>query len=337
MWLICGDLHLDDHSRNSNHFKIFQWIAKQQTKHETVATFLLGDITNAKDRHSATLVNKIVDGLVSLRPPVYILRGNHDYNRDQSDPFFNFLNQIDGLKFITDPVVVKAGRPVAMIPHFRTQEEFNLAVDYCFGSFPDCFLVHQTFDGAIAETGMRLSGLSASLIESTKPPLGVYAGDVHRPQTQGPVIYVGCPYHVRFGDNFEPRCLWVGKNGIQKELYFDAPRKWALTVRGLEELLSNKNLYAGDQVKLVIELAREEVVEWRKIKQEVLNACKKLKLEIFGAKMEIKTAQRRKRVQLEGVTTNNIDTLELFCKAENVPSQIKQAGMEFINGDPDVL
>jgi DNA repair exonuclease SbcCD nuclease subunit len=337
MLLLTADLHLDDHSRDSSHFNIFPWLAKQQIKYDTVATCILGDITNAKDRHSATLVNRIVNGLVSLRPPVYILRGNHDYHRDQNDPFFNFLNQIDGLKFITDPTVVKAGKVLGMTPHYRTQEEFNLAVDYCAGARPDCFLVHQTFEGAIAETGVRLNGLQASPIEFYEPPLGVYAGDVHRPQTQGLVTYVGCPYHVRFGDNFEPRCLLVGQNGTQKELYFDAPRKWALTVRGPEELLSNKNLYAGDQVKLTIEMAREEAVEWKKVKQEILTTCKKLQLEVFGAKMEIKTTQRRKRVQLEGNSSSNVDTLELFCKAENIATQIKQTGIGFINGNKDVL
>lgn len=333
MWFLCGDLHLTDNERDSYRFDIFPWIKKQQAKRETVGTFLAGDITDSKDRHSATLVNKIVAGLTMLQPPVYIAMGNHDY-RDNKNPFFKFLNHIEGLQFITEPTVIKAGQPMAVIPHYRSQNEFNHAVSVCSSDRPTAFLVHQTFEGAIAESGVRLSGLSASPIELLRPRLGVYAGDVHRPQTQGLVTYVGCPYQVRFGDNFDPRCLWVDKFGSVKNLTsFDAPRKWSLTVRGPENILNDHQLIEGDQVKLTIEVAREEVVEWKKIKQDVLGACKELKLDVYGVKLEIKTAKRRERRQLEGKATNNEDIMEQFCKSENVASKIKKAGLEIIDGD----
>lgn len=335
MFLIVGDLHFSDRAADAHRFGIFKWIAQQQNKRSVIATFLLGDLTDQKDRHSASLVNKIVSGLVSLRPPVYIVRGNHDYKADQSNPFFKFLNHIEGLKFVGEPSVIREDRNavVAMIPHYRSQDEFNNAVAECARHKPSCFLVHQTFDGAIAETGVRLSGLSASPIESLKPPLGVYAGDVHRPQTHGLVTYVGCPYQVRFGDNFEPRSIWLSKEGTEKDLAFAAPRKWSLTVRGADNLLNNEELVKGDQVKLTIEVAREEAVEWKQIKQEVLAACKKLKLEVYGAKLEIRTNQRRQRLRIRTRECSLADTLEQFCKSENVSSQIKKTGMEIVNGN----
>lgn len=332
MWLVIGDLHLTDNARDTHRFGIFEWLKKQQTKRDTAATFLLGDITDSKDRHSATLVNRIVTDLVSLKPPIYILKGNHDYT-DPQNPFFKFLNHIDGLKFVVEPEVVTAGRPIALIPHYRSQDAFDTAVRVCADASPACFLVHQTFEGAIAESGVRLSGLSAALIESLDPELGVYAGDVHRPQTQGIVRYVGCPYQVRFGDNFEPSCLYVSKAGNESYPWFEAPRKWSLTVRGPENILNHKELMEGDQVKLTIEVACEEAVEWKKIKHEVLLACKKLKLEVFGVKLEVKTSSRLGRVGLKAKVSTYAETLELFCKAENVSSQIKKAGMEIINGN----
>jgi hypothetical protein len=340
MWLIVGDLHLTDNARDSHRFRIFDWIARQQAKRETAATFLLGDITDSKDRHSATLVNKIVAGLVSLKPPVYVLKGNHDYS-DPKNPFFKFLNHIEGINFIIEPTVIKAIKPIALIPHFRKQDEFDQAIQDCVDKpicgnvrgTPACFLVHQTFDGAIAESGVRLSGLSAAHINFLKPRLGVYAGDVHRPQTQGPVTYVGCPYQVRFGDNFEPRSLWLDDKGRRKELRFNAPRKWSLTVRGPENVLSHEELCEGDQVKLTIEVAREEAVEWKSIKQEVLAACKELKLEVYGVKLEVKTGRSHKRPQIQDIAPGPVLTFERFCKDEKVPSQIKKVGMELVNGN----
>lgn len=330
MFLICGDLHLTEHSRDEYRFAIFEWIRKQQVKFKPLVTILLGDITDAKDKHSATLVNKIVGGLVQLAPPVYILQGNHDYKADQANPFFKFLSHIDGLTFVTAPTEVTYGHRLAMIPHYRSQAEFDQAVEACSQS--KCFFVHQTFEGAIAESGVRLSGLSASLIESLKPPLGIYAGDVHRPQTQGIVTYVGCPYQVRFGDDFEPRTIFVNKAGTESYPWFEAPRKWALTVRGPENLLNRQDLLAGDQVKLTIEMAREEAVEWKKVKQDVLAACKELKLDVYGVKLEINSGPQRERIKMQG-KQSNVDTFSLFCKTEKVSTRVRQAGREFIDGN----
>lgn len=330
MWLLIGDLHLTDNTRDAHRFDIFKWIRKQQEKLNPVATFLLGDITDSKDRHSATLVNKIVSGLVSMKPPVYILKGNHDYKADPTNPFFKFLNHIEGLEFVVKPTVIKAIKSIALIPHVRSQDEFDHSVRLCGDSSPVCFLVHQTFDGAIAETGVRLSGLAASPIESFNPPLGVYAGDVHRPQTQGIVTYVGCPYQVRFGDNFDPHCIFVSKSGTESYPWFDAPRKWSLTVRGPENILSNKNLFEGDQVKLTIEVAREEAVEWKKIKHEVLAACKKLKLEVYGAKLEVNTSKQKDRIHMETKHGTPDRVLEQFCKSENLSSQVRKIGIKLL-------
>jgi predicted phosphodiesterase len=335
MWLLIGDLHLTDHARDQYRFGIFNWIRQQQVKTPVAATFLMGDITNEKDKHSATLVNKIVAGLVSLQPPVYIIRGNHDYKADQTNPFFDFLNHIEGLTFATNPTVITAARRVALIPHYRTQDEFDDAIKAASRQDTACYFVHQTFDGAIAESGVRLMGLSASPIESLKPPLGVYAGDVHKPQAQGIVTYIGCPYQVRFGDNFEPRCIYVRKDGVESYPWYEAPRKWSLTVRGPENLLNNQNLVPGDQVKLTLELAREEAVEWKRIKQEVLAACDKLDLEVYGVTLDIKTVSTKRIFKPKN--TDYISTLEEFCKTENISSAIQRKGKELIHGNKDNL
>ncbi len=330
MWILCGDTHLTDNAKDSYRFGLFDWIAKQQALKETVATFLAGDLTDAKDRHSATLVNKVVEGLLKLKPPVYIAMGNHDY-RDHKNPFFKFLNHIEGINFVTEPTLVTAGKRMAVIPHYRTQDEFTRAVNVV-GRAADCFLVHQTFAGAVAESGVLLNGLSASPIEAFDPPLGCYAGDVHRPQTQGIVTYIGCPYQVRFGDDFEPSCVYLSKSGKEQELWFDAPRKWSMKVRGPENLLNRRGqFYQGDQIKLTIEVPREEMVDWKRIRSEVLAACKQLKLEVYGVKLEVKTTKQRERAAHEQ-SGDNKSTLESYCRAENVSTRVKQAGLKLIGG-----
>ena len=58
-------------------------------------------------------------------------------------------------------------------------------------------------------------------------------------------------------------------------------------------------------------------------------------LEVYGAKLEVKT-QQQTRLKLDTGNTP-VETLGQFCKAEKVASQIKKAGMEFINGDENLL
>ena len=93
--LIATDLHLSDRQRDRHRFGIFKWLREQQMKYQTKAVFILGDLTETKDTHNANLVNRIVDNLCSLAPPVFVLKGNHDYI-DPSNPFFGFLDYIDG-------------------------------------------------------------------------------------------------------------------------------------------------------------------------------------------------------------------------------------------------
>lgn len=321
--LMVGDLHMTDQARDAYRFEIFDWLRRQQDKYSVAATFLAGDVTNEKDRHSATLVNKIVNGLTKLKHPIYICRGNHDY-RDPNNPFFNFLNHIEGLTFVTEPKVYQG---MAIIPHYREQGEFDHAVSIVSECTPATFLVHQTFDGAIAETGARLNGFTASHIELLDPPLGVYAGDVHKPQRQGIVTYVGCPYHVRFGDNYDPRVLLITERQ-DKNLYFDAPHKWSLRIRGPENLLNNEDLYEGDQVKLLVEMTREEVLDWKKVKASILAACKELKLEVYGVKMEVNAPKHRKKILTK--SHSNEEVFEAFCNAENLASEFRETGRKLM-------
>jgi hypothetical protein len=326
-WLLSADLHLSDRVRDSYRFGLFPWMKKQQQKNKVDATFLLGDLTQEKDRHSSALVNRIVEELLTLTPPVYILRGNHD-GIDSNSPFFKFLNSITGLNFVVKPTFLHKYE-IAMIPHCADQATLNAACKQ-MPINPKAVFLHQTISGAIAETGAVLSGLSASPVSALKPWLGVYSGDVHVPQRCADVTYVGAPYHVRFGDRFEPRCLLI-KGGGKSDLHFDCPRKHSLIIRDADDIINNKALRSGDQVKITVELAREEAVEWHEHKRRVLAACREGGLDVFGIDCTVKAA-RRERVKLdEGVKANRPqDVFEAFCANEGVAHNIKQAGLELL-------
>lgn len=325
-WLLTSDLHLTDRPRDAYRFGLFPWLARQQKKHNVTATFVLGDLTDQKDKHSSTLVNRLVEEFIGLRPPVFILKGNHDFI-DPENPYFKFLSCIEGISFVTEPTWLEDHK-VAMIPHQPDQASFDAA---CSIIQPSALgvMIHQTVDGALGEaTGHRLTGLRASLISQMAPRARVLAGDIHRPQQAGPATYIGSPYHVRFGDDFQPRVLLI-KNGKEQNLYFPAPHKWSLTVRDEDDLINNEDLRPGDQVKLTVELAREEAVEWAAHKALILEACKEMELAVYGVELKIKTTKPRERIKAVGVK-GQAEIFNSFCAQEAVASNIKKVGLELL-------
>lgn len=324
MFLLCSDLHLSDRPKDEYRFGIFRWLAKQQAKYSPEATFILGDLTQDKDNHSSTLVNRTIDELTTLQPPVYILRGNHD-GLDPNNPFFKFLNCIDGIYFVIEPETIFG--KVAMIPHCNTQEQFNAACE-AIKFRPDALMLHQTIAGAIAETGRPLNGFSASPIEALKPAR-CFAGDVHKPQIVGPVTYIGAPYQVRFGDDFIGRVL-LTKGEKDQNLYYPYPHKWTLRIRDAGEIHQNTNLKAGDQVKLVIELAREEMSEWATHKRKALDVCKELGLEVFGVDVDVKNTTQKARKEAIKQGKSKTEIVTQFCVNEKVSAKIKETGLKLL-------
>lgn len=323
-YLVTSDLHFNDKAMDGYRFGIFKWLANEQRKHKTEAVFILGDLTENKDRHSSALVNRVVEGLQLLKPPIYILRGNHD-GIDPNRPYFKFLNAIEGVRFVISPEVVHEGI-FGMIPHCESQEAL---VKSCTQIPPglEAIFVHNTFEGAVAETGARLSGLSLSAVENRRPE-AIWAGDIHRPQRLGRLLaYVGSPYHVRFGDDFNPRVLFVD-GARTTNLHFEAPRKWSLVIRGAKDLHGDLGLHPGDQVKIEIQLPAEGAVDAAKIKREVLAECKLAKLEVFGCALKLPP---RKAITRQAVkTSTHVDVLKEFIRNEGVPANYADVGYALI-------
>lgn len=319
-WLFTSDLHLTARARDDYRFGLFPWLAHQQKKQDSDATFILGDITHEKDNHPSHLVNKMVEGLKLLKPPVYILRGNHDCV-DPENPFFKFLNEIEGIHFITDQAWLP-DYAVYMVAHRSSENEFK---EVCLLAPPICrvLLIHQTVDGAISESGAKLTGYKVPSRFGR-----VYAGDIHKPQTVTPTTYIGAPYHIRFGDAFDPRVLFVTESG-EKNLTFPAPRKITLHVTDPSSIKKSEAI-RGDMVKVVLDLPKEGVVDWSKYKKEILDVCRELGLENYGVDLNVAgTAPVKGTVKAAPGRTHK-QTLIDFCKSEGLPELIQDIGLDLL-------
>jgi len=331
MILLVSDPHFTDKPEDSYRFDLFEAIWDWCEEYEINQILFLGDLTHEKDNHSAKLVNKIVDGIFGLTGycPVTILMGNHDYF-DPEHPFFEFLEIIPNCNFIDTPHCdVFDGELVLLIPH---QKEFKMPFIPVTHKKLDYIFIHQCVDGAIAETGKHLSGVNISPLSDLKPRGGIWAGDIHKPQRVGAVTYVGAPYNIRFGDNFEGRCILLDpKDYSHKELYFATPRKWSLTIRDASELFNFKDFRKGHFVKIKLELSKEEIPDWPEQKDQIIQFCKDSKLQLTGPELIVMKSTKRLRLQQkEQSAIEPREVLKGFCKYEQVPNEIKKAGLKIL-------
>lgn len=285
--LICSDLHLTDQPSTEYRWGLFPWLAEMIRKHHVRTMLILGDLTDAKDNHSASLTNRVAKAINGLPiDDIRILVGNHDWLK-QGQEFFRFLNLIPAVEYINEITEDKElhGPLACFLPYSK-----NPAKDWAgrdFSNFQYLFL-HQTVKGSIASNGQAMEG-------EELPPLNagrVFSGDIHVPQNIGGLTYVGSPYHVHFGDKFKPRCILIDKHGGESDLHFETVARVVVKVSSLREL---KRLHFNpmDQVKLRLELDEADKHGWSALRRDSVAWLSSLGVVVAGVELIVVKARRR--------------------------------------------
>jgi 3',5'-cyclic AMP phosphodiesterase CpdA len=336
--LLTTDLHLTDRSKDEYRWDVFPLLSEIMLETGEKDLVILGDLTDAKDYHSAALVNRIVDTLLGFAEDedrsVTILKGNHDY-KDESCPFFRFL----GHKMLR--------RPVRFITHqeFHRRLENTLFLPHTTDPISDWdkivlqprvqnIVCHQTYDGANAGDGYRLSaGVSSRYWSSRGFKGNVFAGDIHVPQTLGDVTYVGCPYPVSFGDNFTPRVLQVG-NGKTTSIEIPSIRRWSVDIREVDDLYS-LGVKDGDQMKIMMNIPRAQFPDWEEYRADLYDTAAKLGATVHSAGLRIQSENSRKKVQSDvGFNTTKTalppEVLKQFCAERGIDETLEWFGKNLL-------
>jgi hypothetical protein len=292
----------------------------------------LGDLTDAKDYHSSSLVNGVVAGIQRLRtlvPSIRILMGNHDYLR-RDHAYFAFLSAIPGVRFITRPwddMGETSDGPACMfLPHTRTPSKDWATLDL-ETHFTYVFM-HQTVGGSVASNGMKMEDEGVPEIKGPK----VYSGDIHVPQVIKGVEYVGSPYHVHFGDDFKPRCLLLDKRNRPVDLSTVGvfPRRVKVKVETLRQLKQLKDkLERGDHVKLHITLDAADAHDWARIKREAMSWLDGVGAEVHGIGLEVR-ASAASIADLSAPKPkwfSDDEVVEQFVRAEDLGADVLEAGL----------
>ena len=186
-----SDLHFSDKREDEYRFGIFKQVATliQSTKKygDNQSVYILGDIVDAKDKHSSKLVNRIVDELGWLSTfvdDIKIIMGNHD-RISEGHPYFRFLNYIPNINYIWKPELDRGPfeEKALFLPHSIEPLEYfsqEKAKEFKFGDL-DFIFMHQTFHGSISESGQQMAGLPTALPKIMGFNGHIFSGDVHVP------------------------------------------------------------------------------------------------------------------------------------------------------------
>ena len=199
----------------------------------------------------------------------------------------------------------------------------------------DAVFLHQTLKGAKAESGIELDGMATDRFKGYKAKF--FSGDIHVPQTIGPVTYIGAPYHIHFGDRFEPRLLIADEKFNCTDAHFPAPRKHMVEIRSPADLKKAERLRAGDWIKVRLILPRAEFVDWPKHRDDVKRSCEELDLKLHG--VELREFRRERLPTRDGSekkparrSQDPAAAFEVYCKAQGIDKATAAVGRELLKG-----
>jgi len=332
--LITADLHLIDGVREEYRWKIFPWLVEIGKREFCDSLYILGDIGDRKDHHPGSFVNRLISNfrlLLKVFKNIVVVKGNHDYDKDELTPFFDFISAIPNIQFVGEPTVIDGS---LFLPHTRARvrkwNSFNLdKYSYVY--------LHTTVLGAkIHDSGYTIKeGFSIGDFKSFKNTMFI-SGDIHIPQNMSSnFMYVGSPYPIRFGDEYQGRVLLI-KDEKATSINYNSLRKhiWKIKVKADSDIRQQLDKYkwnVGDYVKVEISLHPSEFYEYQGFRKYVSEFCKKNKLVLCSTEMKpIKSTRgtMRKTTTMRGVRADSI--LKEFCKQQKLSGEQLEIGKELL-------
>jgi len=323
--LVTADIHCTDDPNEEFRWNIFKTLEKLAKEHCVDKILLLGDLTAAKNNHSDVLINKMTSAVASLTKyaPVTILKGNHDWDVDPNNAFFKFLGEMKDVEFIDQ---ITEDDDTLWLPHTRDTTSWK---DIDFSRFKYIYS-HQCYIGATSNNGFGLSeGTSPHIFDDTDAI--ILAGDIHVPQRVGNVTYVGAPARFNYGDTYTPRVI-IQSGSRLKFIDIKVPLKHKLVVDSADDLASI-SVSSEDTVRIELRVNKDNVDEWRSLKDEVTKKAAELG-------MHVESIQMSKRVDTaeSGVIDNHEEmSTEEVVKAYGERNELSEAainaGLQIIKGE----
>lgn len=322
-YLITSDLHLVDTPAEEYRWEIFNVLGGALHGYEPCEIIIAGDFIDRKDRHSGLLVNKVVEQLLTFgHDNISILAGNHD--EPINGPYFwEFLNQFDGISYITKPVLLGS---VWLLPF--SKDPISAWKDIDFGS-AKAIIMHQTGQGAIVENDRELV---SNNLPSFPEGIPIFSGDVHRRQSVNGVTYVGSPYPIKFSESWDNRIILIENDDFKnyKSIPVDIMKRDILDISSSKEL-DNIKLKHGAQVRLRYKLSGSKLTTWPVEEATIREWCTKRGIELMSIEAVFEGDGLKPEVQsnqIEMLSPEEI--IKMFCKEEKLSEDILECGLNLV-------
>jgi len=320
--LVTADLHLSSNSRDSYRFAAMSRLAEVIEDEKVKTLLILGDITEEKNFHPATLVNDVVELFhifSELVDQVIVMMGNHDYT-DADTPFFYFLRRLKNVDWIRTRCEMKVvDSRCLFLPH-----TLNYKRDWEGQSMKgfDYIFAHNTFDGAQTEHGKKLTGIPLNVFPKDAR---VIAGDIHTPQTLGCLTYCGSPFHVDFGDDFEARVLLLSGDKM-KSIPLPGPQKRLLELKsGYSH--EDFGMEKGDVVKVRYSLPEKDREKWPEIRAKIRHELEECSCTVYAIQPVLEKAARSASVTSKRYVRSDEEMVKMFGKQHKASEQMMGVGL----------
>lgn len=312
--IITADLHLDHNPDHEYRWKALDMLGRHLQRDDIDVAVIAGDLVDAKDRHPAKFVNRLVDRIAAIAEEgrLVVMKGNHDYV-DPKCPFFRMLEHVPNVDYIDTPL--RWREQLLMVPHGVSWAPVAGWREHCdFKKFP-LIIAHETFNGCRASNGSELPGISLATV-SRKATGGapVISGDIHVPQQIGNVTYVGAPHAVNFGDSYEPRMLiWDSETGKMSEVRNPGIKRlvaeFTLDADGVPA--SEAEFGEGDHVKARFLGKQRDLAQWPEIRERIRGVIERRGAKSFGEEYLVD----RPQVEIvEAPEESGMNDLEIFAE-----------------------
>ena len=343
--LITSDLHFTAKPDDEYRFGLFEWIREEIVReHEIDDIYILGDITDAKDRHPAELVLRVVEEFMkldrSIEGELCILQGNHDFYTRENLGFFRFMLALQGsIKWFDEPTSFGGGEDgplIELVPFIRDPEKQEEAIihrpELTLRDHPDRYLfLHHTFNNALASNGQKMRGGMSSKHPCLEQYNRVISGDIHVPQTLGYVTYVGSPYTIRFNDAFDPRLIVLDTETDEMyDVHYPCIKRHCVEVGSAGEL-NTSLVRKGDQVKVKLNVPRSSILDIPDMKREVVMEMDKIGAHLFGIETIVEKAQRHDPEAETSKAQDIPSVIRRYGKKENFSQELIEVGVQLAN------
>lgn len=316
--ILTADLHLTADPADEYRWNLFSELDEylRRDKH----LFILGDLTDRRDRHPSLLVNRLVDTLTGIikhyGAEIVICMGNHDRPLyDAKLPYWHFLSEVPGLHFVAEPRVMPQWQSLVLLPYTDDPDTDWRDIDFSLYRAAFCHMPMKQLE--------HHSALVAELPEL------IYSGDEHRPVTVEGVTYVGAPHPKNFGDDYPCRVLSLSDRdfSIQEEIRLRPPNKHMLDISSAEELVTVR-VNRGDAAKVRLVMPADRIGEWGQEQARIADWARRSGVSLASVEPVVEVPLTAE--EAPAGLTYPLDGLFAFADAQGMDPELLRVGVELV-------